>query len=320
MDVIGVWASGIREVVATCGTALTVPQIRMMKRHSARIVVNFDPDDAGANAAEKYIGPLLDEGMQIRVLQLDEDLDPDEYCKVRGADAYRARMESAKEYFTWLADRRRDKFGSGAEGKMAWLKSMLPDIGKVSDRIERLVIAGEVSNYIGITERQALEEFRKAVSGRRTEMSPAPPPNVSANEKLLLRLLLANPGAPDALVPGLQEIAAIAQMPTRRIFEAVFAQHGAGERIGFNEIHDRLNEEDRALLASTVLLEEIGESGQSIEQGIACLRSLQAAEVESQRAALKARIKEVERSGNLAEALRLSQELNSIRRINPSYK
>ena len=48
---------------------------------------------------------------------------------------------------------------------------MLPDIGKVSDRIERLVIANEVASYIGITEKQALEEFRKAVNGRRPEMA-----------------------------------------------------------------------------------------------------------------------------------------------------
>src|SRR5204863_7173021 len=124
------------------------------------IVVNFDADEAGSNAEEKSMPPLLDEGMHVRILELDADLDPDEYCKERGPDAYRARMESAKDYFTWLADRRRDKFGAGAEGKIAWLKSMLPDIGKVSDKIERLVIAGEVASYIGITEKQVLEEFR----------------------------------------------------------------------------------------------------------------------------------------------------------------
>ena len=316
MDVIGVWAAGIREVVATCGTALTAAQIKMMKRHSQRIVVNFDPDAAGANAAERSITLLLDESMHVRILELDAELDPDEYCKQRGPDAYRARMESAKDYFTWLADRRRDKFGSGSEGKIAWLKSMLPDIGKVSDKIERLVIAGEVASYIGITEKQVLEEFRKSVNGRRAEMAPVAPASVSANEKLLLRLLLANPEAPDALIPGLKDIAAIAQMPTCRIFEALFAQHDADARIGFNEIHDRLNDDDRALLAAIVLLEETGESGQAIEQGIACLRSLQAAEIESQRSALKARIKEAGRNGDMAEALRLSEELDRIKRVN----
>ena len=60
-----------------------------MKRH--RIVINLDPDSAGARRAEKSIGVLLEEGMQVRIMELDGGLDPDEYCKERGADAYRER-------------------------------------------------------------------------------------------------------------------------------------------------------------------------------------------------------------------------------------
>jgi DNA primase len=320
MDVIGVWAAGIKEVVATCGTALTPQQIKSMKRHSSRIVVNFDPDAAGESAAERSIALLLDEGMQVRILELDAELDPDEYCKERGADAYRARMEAAKDYFTWLADRRRDQFGAGAEGKIAWLKSMLPDIGKVSDRIERLVIANEVASYIGISERQVLEEFRKAVNGRRPEMARTPAAPLSANEKLLLRLLVSNPDAPGELVPALKGIAAIRRAPTRRIFETVISMHDASARIGFSELHERLQEEDQALLSAAVLIAEADEGALSPEQGMACLRSLEAMDMEERRSALKLKIKEAERAGNLEEALRLSAELNQIKRINTEDK
>ena len=56
-------------------------------------MVNFDPDAAGANAAERSINMLLDEGMQVRIVELDGGLDPDEYCKERGARAYRSALE-----------------------------------------------------------------------------------------------------------------------------------------------------------------------------------------------------------------------------------
>ena len=92
MDVIGVFSAGVRNVVASCGTALTNTQVRALKRHSERIVVNFDPDAAGANAAERSIQMLLDENLQVRVLELEGDLDPDEYVKANGAEAYRARL------------------------------------------------------------------------------------------------------------------------------------------------------------------------------------------------------------------------------------
>src|ERR1700688_3979536 len=95
MDVIGVYSAGVRNVVASCGTALTNTQVRALKRHADRIVVNFDPDTAGATAAEKSIQMLLDEGLHVRVLELEGDLDPDEYVKENGADAYRTRLEEA---------------------------------------------------------------------------------------------------------------------------------------------------------------------------------------------------------------------------------
>src|SRR6266850_4322963 len=122
MDAIGVTAAGFRNVVASCGTALTSDQVQAVKRHSHRIAVNFDPDAPGANAAERSIDLLLAEGMQVRIVELDGDLDPDEYCKERGADAYRDRLDGAKGYFYWLADRARAKHDTRtSEGKVAVL-------------------------------------------------------------------------------------------------------------------------------------------------------------------------------------------------------
>ncbi|MGH9657354.1 MAG: DNA primase, partial [Bryobacteraceae bacterium] len=118
MDAIGVFAAGVGEVVASCGTALTTPQVQSLKRHSGRLVVNFDPDTAGSNATEKSIQMLLAEGMSVRVLELDGGLDPDEYVRQRGAEAYREKLDQAKGYFYWLADRARSKFDMRtAEGR-----------------------------------------------------------------------------------------------------------------------------------------------------------------------------------------------------------
>ena len=81
MDVIGVYTAGIREVIASCGTALTNQQVQSIRRHSHNIVVNFDPDAAGAKASERGIQLLLAESMHVRVVSLEDGLDPDEYCR-----------------------------------------------------------------------------------------------------------------------------------------------------------------------------------------------------------------------------------------------
>src|SRR3954464_7521278 len=167
MDAIGVTAAGFGPVVASCGTALTDKQVRLLKQHTPRIVVNFDPDTAGANAAERSINILLEEGMQVRILELDGDLDPDEYCKERGAEAYRERLEGAKGYFYWLADRARSKYDvRTSEGQVAVLKFLMPAVQRISDQMERMVIAGDLASYIGVDRGMVLDSFKKAVAER----------------------------------------------------------------------------------------------------------------------------------------------------------
>jgi DNA primase len=147
MDVIGVYAAGVKEVVASCGTALTQQQVQALRRHSLRIAVNFDPDTAGANAAERSIQMLLEQAMQVKVLELEEGLDPDEFARQRGAEAYRSRLEGAKSYFYWLADRARAKFDMRTgEGRIAAFQFLLPSVHKISDRLERLAIANDLAS------------------------------------------------------------------------------------------------------------------------------------------------------------------------------
>ena len=76
MDCISVFLRGMQNVIATSGTAFTEQQVAILKRHTSNVVVNFDPDAAGANAAEKSIALLTEEGFTIRIVTLEGGLDP----------------------------------------------------------------------------------------------------------------------------------------------------------------------------------------------------------------------------------------------------
>src|SRR5690349_11724563 len=172
MDVIGVYASGIKEVVASCGTAITNGQVRTMHRHADTVVVNFDPDTAGANATERAIQLLLDEGLHVRVLALDGRLDPDEYCKQNGAEAYRAKLDGAATYFHWLADRARARFDmKTSDGRVAAFKFLLPAVQKISDKLERAATVNDLASYLGVDPGLVLEQFKKSAGDKR---APAP--------------------------------------------------------------------------------------------------------------------------------------------------
>jgi DNA primase len=308
MDAIGVYSAGVRNVVASCGTSLTNTQVRALKGYSERIVVNFDPDAAGTSATEKSLRMLLDEGLQVRVLELGGDLDPDEYVKASGAEAYRLRLEKAPSYFHWLADRARQKFDMRTvEGRMEGFKFLAPAIQRIADRLERFAVANDVADYLGVDEKLVRDHFSKSAVEH-----PAPPrrAQMPPTERLLLLSLLASEAARQQAIPELRGLAAVDRFVSRNVFQALFAMHSDGGPFRFPDLEGRLSEADRDLLSSAVFADEVLEEEKAAEQAMACLRSLKSQDPRSEVAALRARIKAAERQGDFEEAMRLARELD----------
>src|SRR4029077_6791977 len=105
MDCIAVYAAGFRNVIASSGTAFTELQARLLGRFSKNVVVNFDPDTAGAEATERTLGLLVEEEFQIKVLTLEAAYDPDLFIRRKGKDAYARALRESQRYFDYLIDR-----------------------------------------------------------------------------------------------------------------------------------------------------------------------------------------------------------------------
>lgn len=315
MDAIGVTAAGFGAVVASCGTSLTAQQVQTLKRvagpdHSHRIIVNFDPDAPGMNAAERSINMLLEEGMRVRIMELDGDLDPDEYCKERGAAAYEQRLEQSKGYFYWLADRARRKHDiHTSEGVVAVLQSLLPAVQRISDPLERSAIANDLAAYVGVPAGMVLESFRKAAATRQEKELQRPKISLRQDERILLSAMLEDPSAREAVVRELQTLDALTRFASHRVFQTIFALEAAGDRVTFENVHARLEEADQNLLAEAVLNQE---EQVPIEAVAAALDSVRHTDAQHRRNQLKARIKESERAGKWEEALRLMAELQTL--------
>ena len=307
MDAIGVTAAGVANVVASCGTSLTAPQVQAMKRHSARIAVNFDPDAPGANAAERSIGLLLEEGMQVRIVELDGGLDPDEYCRERGAAQYQQRLDDAKGYFYWLADRARAKHDvRSSEGVVAVLNALLPAVEKVTDPLQRSAIANDLASYIGVPQGMVLDSFRKTAASRQEKPMERPKIALRHDERLLLNAILADEDVGKEIVGQLQQSDAVAGFASRRVFQAALSLVSAGGRLSFENLHARLEEADQNLLAEAVLE---GEPEVTPGAVAAAMESIRRSQERGLRDQIKARIREAERGGNWEEALRLAAEL-----------
>jgi DNA primase len=245
-------------------------------------------------------------------MELDGGLDPDEYCKQRGAAAYQERLEGAKGYFYWLADRARARHDMRTtEGKVAVLQFLMPAVERISDRLERMTIANDVAGYLGVERGMVLDSFRKTVEERREKPLEGPKVALRHDERMLLSALLAQPEMPGEVIGELKSIEAIDSLSSRRIFQAIFALHETGGRLSFEEVHARLEESDQNLLAQAVLNED---ALASHEEVVAAIGSMRRTGEQQRRSQLKARIHESERAGDLGEALRLTGELQGLER------
>jgi DNA primase len=320
MDVIGVYAAGVKEVVASCGTALTNAQVRTIHRHADTVIVNFDPDSAGANAAERAIPLFLEEGMHVRVLALDGGLDPDEYVKQNGADAYRKKLDSAGGYFHWLADRARAKFDMrSADGRMDAFRFLQPAIEKITDPLERAAIANDVAGYLGVEPGLVLERFRKSASERR---APAPRaeshPQIPAVERILLNALISSDEARVEILPRLADVLTT-EFTTREIFATLRNVVDAGPQslssaALFSAVESRLAGPSQTLLHEIAAADEMGDGSFSLEQARACLRRLELDFKKRQMDELRTSVKTAEREGRVQEAFGFMAELSRLER------
>ncbi len=138
MDCISAYMAGIHNVLATSGTAFTEMQVRLLSRFTKRVVVNFDPDTAGANAAEKSIALLTEEDFEVKVIALEGGLDPDRYIRENGIEAYMAALRTAKRHSDYLIERARQLFPARtAEAKVKAVNFLLPHIRRMPNPIQR---------------------------------------------------------------------------------------------------------------------------------------------------------------------------------------
>jgi DNA primase len=311
MDVIGATQAGVIEAVATCGTALTNEQIRAMKRHSQNLHLNFDPDAAGSKAAERSIKLLLDESMRVRIVELEGGLDPDEYAKQHGAEAYRSRVDNAKSYFYWLADRARAKFDMRDPlGRIDAFQSLLPVIQGLGNKLEQSTVATDLAGYLGVETSQVVNHLRK-MAANHVERSPLPRAELSAHstDRILLPLLLRNDEARPHLVAALRKMGTPRLGATGPIYEVIIAMHEAGEPVSFVTVHERLSGLQK-LLEDIVLKDDI--SVASLEDGLACIEAWRRGSHGETQRELKAQIRQAEREGRFEDALRFMQQLSQL--------
>jgi len=304
MDCISVFLRGIQNVIATSGTAFTEQQVALLRRHTSQVLVNFDPDTAGANAAEKSIALLTEEGFSIKIVTLDGGLDPDRFIRERGVEAYTQALRGARRQSDYLIERARQEFpGASAEQKLKAMNYLLPHIRRMPEKLARDQFAGDAAQKLGIDSAVLREELRQAALKRRDRIETRPAV-LSEVERVLLRALaITNPenerarrlaaealAAQPAWFEHLGMFSALQALASRQAADPMEVVEDAGQRALLAE----------ALLAETKPPEE--------NEVLSAVQELEERAIAARLRDLRALIAEAERRGDFAELALLTQQ------------
>ena len=310
MDAIGVARAGVANVVASCGTSLTEPQVRLLGRFTRRVVVNYDADTAGQAATERSLTLLLSEGFDVRVLSLPGGADPDQFVREHGAEAYQKLLAEAPAFLDYLIRRAHQGDLTSAEGKVRAVNSLLPYIQRMPDRLLRSEWATRVSQQLRIDEPVLRESLRRAAAERRSEVkvrSELVAGSARPSERRLIRMLVDAEGFRGKLAEEIRANELHIGLTTEKVFTIILDAIASGQRPEPAYVGDMLGDADRRLL-NEIVFEPASET--SWEEAESCLAALRRRRLETELSEIQRQIAANPAATEMRQLLTRKQKLS----------
>jgi DNA primase len=166
-DVIAVHQGAIENVVAASGTSLTVDQLNLLRRYTTSIVLLFDADTAGKNAAIRGIELAIEAGFDVNTVVLPAGEDPDSFIRQKGAAAFETAIEHRQSFIETKAQWFEEQGAFRDPGRMAGaIRSIVETISKVPDAIKRALFIRRLGERFHISEQMLSTELQNLVSDR----------------------------------------------------------------------------------------------------------------------------------------------------------
>ena len=160
MDLISLYQNNIENVVATLGTALTIEQARLIRKFAKNVIISYDSDQAGQNATLKAIDILLQADIKVKILNLKDCKDPDDFIKKYGFEGYKKAMEDSDYYIKYKIDILKKKYNLNNDSqKMSFVEEATFMLKKLKSPIEKDLYAKYLSDLTNIS----IESIRASV-------------------------------------------------------------------------------------------------------------------------------------------------------------
>lgn len=326
LDLIVPYQFGVRNIVASLGTALTPEQVKLLGRFARKVVVNYDGDRAGVQAAKRAIELLLAEELEVKVLVLPDNSDPDEFIRNAGANEYQRRRGEAQPHIQFVIDQAvRDRNLSSPAEKEAAIEEVLPYVRAVRSRIQRREYFDIAMDSLRVVDPPLRRELWQSVRGRiqgvtpaAVSVSPVKFSRPTVAEERLLALLIADADARRMILPRLEN-EDLAGLLTAAIFTAVIELEQEGTAIDFQSLSERTEDDAIAPQVLPMLLMSETELPEKSEERLLvaerCLDRLKLMRIDRRIEELKVELAEAQRSSDQERLAILSNEQIQLTRL-----
>ena len=319
-DALALHHYGFENAVATLGTALTSQHGRLLQRYTKEVVFSYDADAAGQAAVLRGFEPLIQAGLNIRVLVMPDVKDPDEYLQKHSKEEFEGLIEKAPDFFRWWAQSVKKKFqGAPIEERLRSLQGFVPMILQIPNEVSVQTACATVESELGLTARDliAIVNAERKKGGRRVTAGPenqASKPEETSSSKEektdtqieadFLALLTEErgefiPWAKDELLP---------EVFSRESFRQLFEKLCAGE-IKVEELN-QVPELGPSFIAIEARVEKKARESMLIDLA----QAMKKRHLKRQMTDLRTRQAEAEKAGEAEEALRLAQQMVLLKR------
>lgn len=333
MDVIAMYQAGVKNVVASMGTSLTVQQIDRIKKSVSKVIIAYDGDEAGVHATDRAIHLIKEHSdLSVNVLQMIENLDPDEIIQTKGATYFVNMLsEDSISTFSFYKEFYKNKYVLTTEqGQSDYIDALLLEITQEKSPITQDIYLNELSKLFSISIdalRRQLEYFKRQKNNKKksqvknviTELqleqkisSHDITPNIKAQKQLLFRVLTNH----DAYIKFLEYENQIEKIFVQEDYATIWLLYkGFREKRSFNVPSDQflleLKDAHLTKIVSELLYLDFDKNftNQEMEDLVSFIKK---DEVDNRLKTIKFQIEEAQKSGDSSKISQLLQEINQI--------
>ena len=318
-DCITAYQAGIRNVVASLGTSLTVDQIRLLKRYTRNVIMVYDSDQAGQDATMRSLDLFIQEAevMNVRVAVLPPDFDPDSFLRKYGSGAFQNLINAARGLFDYKLEILTSRYDMAKpEGKAGVVQEMLISLSNFKDAVLQSEYARRLAQRLDINEEALVIELRK-IKDKKVYITPdfirGASLKVNPTERLLINLILRETELVDrikaVLCPDDFQDARLA-----RVFSLICDLNSQGKAIQPSRLIGYFNDRELTSLISELVAEDepLQESSEEILND--CITRIKKQRLNSKCQSLQKQIKTAQQQGDQPQVNRLIVELRDLLR------